>query len=322
VLGDRAPHGGRESDARGGRLDRAQQDGELVAAQAGDGVVLAEQARQALAHLAQDLVAVVVTERVVDLLEAIEVEQHHGHARPGAPGGVDRLLGARTEEDAVGQARQRIVQRQALGDQRLAAGALDGDQRQRQQRQEHRRRVEGQDGQRGEAEEDALGDRLADELGGDLIAQAGAGGHRDGARHEARVDDEEDGGGGEDRGHVGGAEVRVMRQHARSHQHRAGGADGKHVLSDVERAARRALAIDDVAEPGGGGDRDRRGGQTGGQQQREGEGGRRRDLALARPELDRDELAHDDGGEQDPHAQRAVMDERRPVEGGDDDEQP
>ena len=45
-----------------------------------------QQARQALADLAQHLVAVVVAERVVDLLEAVEVEQHHGHAGAGAPG--------------------------------------------------------------------------------------------------------------------------------------------------------------------------------------------------------------------------------------------
>ena len=76
VLGDGAPHGGRDRDAGGRRLDRAQEDRELVAAQARDGVVLAQQAREALADLAQHLVAVVVAEGVVDLLEAVEVEQH------------------------------------------------------------------------------------------------------------------------------------------------------------------------------------------------------------------------------------------------------
>ena len=261
---------------------------------------------QALADLAQHLVAVVVAERVVDLLEAVEVEQHHGHARLGAPGDVDGVLGARAEEDAVGQAGQRVVQGEALGDERLAAGALDGDHRQRQERQQHRRRVEREDGQRGEAQEDALGGRLADELGGDLVAQAGAGGQRDGARDEARVDDEEDGGGGEDGGHVGGGELLVVGQDARGQQDAAGGGDGEHVLRDVEGAARGALAIDEVAEPRGGGHRDGGGGQARGQQQREGEGGRRSDLALAGAELDRDQLADDDGAEQDPHADRAV----------------
>ena len=41
VLGDGAPDGGRDGDAGGRRLDRAQEDRELVAAQARDGVVLA-----------------------------------------------------------------------------------------------------------------------------------------------------------------------------------------------------------------------------------------------------------------------------------------
>ena len=198
VLGDGAPDGGRDGDAGGRRLDRAQEDRELVAAEARDGVVLAQQAREALADLAQHLVAVVVAEGVVDLLEAIEVEQHHRDAGPGAPGARDRVLGARAEEDAVGQTGQRVVQGEALGDERLAAGALDGDHGQGQQRQQHRRRVEREDGERREAQQDALGGRLADELGGDLVAQAGAGRHRDGTGHEAGVDDEEDERGGED----------------------------------------------------------------------------------------------------------------------------
>ena len=102
----------------------------------------------------------------------------------------------------------------------------------------------------------------------------------------------------------------------------AGGGDGEHVLRDVEGAARRALAIDEVAEARRRGHRDRGGGQARGQQQGEREGGRRSDLALAGAELDRDELADDDRGEQDPHAHRTVVDEVRAVEGGDRDEEP
>ena len=174
-----------------------------------------QQAREALAHLAQHLVAVVVAEGVVDLLEAVEVEQHDRDVGPGAPGARDRVLGARAEEDAVGQTGQRVVQGEALGDERLAAGTLDGDHGQGQQRQQHRRRVEREDGERREAQQDALGGRLADELGGDLVAQAGAGRHRDGTGHEAGVDDEEDERGGEDGRDVGGAEVLVVGQDAR-----------------------------------------------------------------------------------------------------------
>ena len=139
---------------------------------------------------------------------------------------MDGVLGARAKEDAVGQAGQRVVQGEALGDQRLSARALDGDHRQGQERQQHRRRVEGEDGQRGQAQEDALGGRLADELGGDLVAQARAAGQRDGARDEARVNDEEDRGGREDGGHVAGGELLVVGQHARGQQDAARGADG------------------------------------------------------------------------------------------------
>src|SRR4029453_18648851 len=84
----------------------------------------------------------------------------------------------------------------------------------------------------------------------------------------------------------------------------------------------RELAIDEVAEARRRGHRDRGGGQARGQQQGEGEGGRRRDLALAGAELDRDEPADDDRGEQDPHAHRTVVDQLRPVEGGDGYQEP
>jgi len=128
-LCDRAAHGRGDRRALHRALDRAQQDRELVAAKPSDGVLLAEQLAQAGADLAQDLVAVVMAEGVVDLLEAIEVEQHHGQPVPGARGAVDGLLGARPEEHAVGQPGQRVVERQALRDEGLAPGALDGDQR-------------------------------------------------------------------------------------------------------------------------------------------------------------------------------------------------
>ena len=93
------------------------------------------------------------------------------------------------------------------------------------------------------------------------------------------------------------------------------------VLRDVEGAARGALAVDEVAEPRGDRDGDGGGGQARGQQQREGEGGRRSDLALAGAELDRDQLADDDGADQQPHADRAVADEVCAVHDRERDEQ-
>ena len=57
-----------------------QQDGELVAAQPGNRVALAHAAAEALGDGSQQLVARGVTEAVVDRLEVVDVDQHHGGA--------------------------------------------------------------------------------------------------------------------------------------------------------------------------------------------------------------------------------------------------
>ena len=75
-----------------------QEDGELVAAQAGHQVGLPEPGPQPRVQLLEDLVAVVVAERVVDILEAVQVDpQQRGRAAAGAglgDGGLHRLARA------------------------------------------------------------------------------------------------------------------------------------------------------------------------------------------------------------------------------------
>ena len=56
------------------------QDGELVAAQPADGVVLAQAAAQPGPDLAQQPVPGAVTQAVVDHLEVVQVDEEHGHA--------------------------------------------------------------------------------------------------------------------------------------------------------------------------------------------------------------------------------------------------
>ena len=68
-----------------------QHDPELVAAEPRHQVVVAQHARQPRPDLLQQQVAEVVTERVVDLLEVIEVHQHHGHAAVGRARVLDLL---------------------------------------------------------------------------------------------------------------------------------------------------------------------------------------------------------------------------------------
>ena len=74
--------------------DVRQQDDELVAAEPGDAVAFAQDACQARADLLQQQVTVVMAERVVDLLEAVEVEQQERDPAPGPVGPPDGGKGA------------------------------------------------------------------------------------------------------------------------------------------------------------------------------------------------------------------------------------
>ena len=80
-------------------------------------------ALQALAHVAQQLVAEVVAERVVDDLEVVEVDEHH-RDRARVALREHRLLQAVVEQVAVGQPGERVVVRLAL-ELLLVALALD-----------------------------------------------------------------------------------------------------------------------------------------------------------------------------------------------------
>ena len=61
-----------------GLVQAGQQDDELVAAQAGHGVDVAQLLAQTLGDALQQLVADRVAEAVVDVLEAVQVEEQHG----------------------------------------------------------------------------------------------------------------------------------------------------------------------------------------------------------------------------------------------------
>ena len=69
------------------------EDDELVAAEPADGVAGPGAAGQPLGELPQQVVADLVPEGVVDLLEAVDVEEEHGHRRPAGTLelGVDEL---------------------------------------------------------------------------------------------------------------------------------------------------------------------------------------------------------------------------------------
>jgi hypothetical protein len=108
-----------------GPLEVGEDDHELVAALARDGVHLAHARDQAPRDVLQDEVARVVAERVVHDLEAVEVQEQHRDVALLAARGHDRLVQAVLHEAPVGQPGERVVVRhvvdgalgvQALGD--------------------------------------------------------------------------------------------------------------------------------------------------------------------------------------------------------------
>ncbi len=165
----------------GARARAGQQDRELVAAEPGDGVDLAHGARQAAADQHEQAVADVVAEGVVDLLEAVEVEQQQ--RRTGAvplPHLLERLGGALGEALAVGQAGERVGHGLALAVEGDRADPVDDDQGWQQQRQEVRPLLDGQHDQRREGEQRGV----AHPLVGEVLAQQHPPGPADLERHD------------------------------------------------------------------------------------------------------------------------------------------
>ena len=76
----------RDLEPRLGAVAPADEDGELVAAEPREQILLADLAAEALGDLAEQLVAALMPEDVVDLLEAVEVDA--AAARSRRPNGV------------------------------------------------------------------------------------------------------------------------------------------------------------------------------------------------------------------------------------------
>ncbi|MNC25568.1 hypothetical protein D3C75_736590 [compost metagenome] len=86
-----------------------QQQHELVAAEAGEGVARADLRAHALGDLHQHLVADRVAQGVVDRLEAIEVDQHDRQFPRIAPGDLAALQQAVFQQRTIGQAGEHVV---------------------------------------------------------------------------------------------------------------------------------------------------------------------------------------------------------------------
>jgi hypothetical protein len=108
-----------DSDAYGGGLagrwiGGGEQDGELVAAEPGHGVVAADRALEPPGHLDQQQVARVVAEVVVDLLEPVEVEHQHGGPAGAGPRRGQGRLGPCLEGGPIRQPGERVVRGHAF----------------------------------------------------------------------------------------------------------------------------------------------------------------------------------------------------------------
>ncbi len=96
-------------------LVRARKDQrELVPAQTRHGVGLPQVRPDPLRDLADEKVSGAVPERVVDLLEAVEVHHQQGQGRREPPRGPKGLLEPVEKEGSIGQTGERVVQRLPL----------------------------------------------------------------------------------------------------------------------------------------------------------------------------------------------------------------
>ena len=95
---------------------------ELVAPEPGDGIELPDQCAQPHADRLQQGVANRVAERVVDLLEAVQIQAQKSK-RLTLLGACERLVQAETKQAPISQAGQRVMMRQ-MGDARLDAPPL------------------------------------------------------------------------------------------------------------------------------------------------------------------------------------------------------
>ena len=134
------------------------QDHELVAAQASDGVALSHRVLQPVAHGLEELVADGVAEGVVHILEVVEIDDEHGRYRAAATGACEQLVGAVEDEPAVWEPGQLVVQ--PLSDQlvRLLVDEVERAGSRRAER-EDQRREQHRDSEPDEEHDECLGER-------------------------------------------------------------------------------------------------------------------------------------------------------------------
>ena len=97
-----------------GRCARVTDDGELVTTEAGDTARLVAEPDQAVGNGAQQAVAGLVAECLVDVLEAAQIDHQHGAGAPVDAGASDGVVQLHAEGAPVGQASESVLQRLLL----------------------------------------------------------------------------------------------------------------------------------------------------------------------------------------------------------------
>ena len=95
-----------EQSHRVGVADILEQDDELIAAQPGQGIGRAQQGTQSCGDAAQQTVAELMSQGVVDVLEVVEVDEQQRQLLLFPGGAMDGVLEAIVEEQAVGKVGQ------------------------------------------------------------------------------------------------------------------------------------------------------------------------------------------------------------------------
>ncbi len=181
----------RQRDDVLGLLNFLGHDRELVAAETAHRVDVADGVAQAPRDLDQQEIAHGMTERVVDLLEPVEVDAQHRDAGPSALGAHERALQAIVEQEPVRQIGQRVVMRDVvhpLFRRRALLHAPPADEGRDEEGEPRHRRRTGRDQAHPLAQQPrqpALVDRDAHEAGDPAFGFDGGG---DGEQHAVAVD--------------------------------------------------------------------------------------------------------------------------------------
>ncbi len=265
----------------------------------------------------------VVAQGVVDVLEAVEVEQQDAHPRALSAGGGDRLLGAVVEEHAVGQVGEPVVQRLVLAEPGVAARPVDREQGHDEQRHEEQAVHRGGHHEWRVADEQGRGPGLEAEVLAQEDEHGRPLGKRRGRPREPVVERDEGGAGGGHADEVARGERRVAqaREVREPGEHERGRPERERALADVEGGRERLLARAQVGEHGGRGLGQRGRREPEGQEHGEHERRRGRDLVVVAREAHGEELADDDEGEEDPEQGGRVAQERDALGGGEGGEQ-